>query len=39
MENPASARGFGRLPAKPDPKSFIRKGGYKYPENIFIYHD
>ncbi|GMF26911.1 unnamed protein product [Phytophthora lilii] len=26
MEKPASARGFGRLPAKPDPKSFIRKG-------------
>lgn len=26
IEKPASARGFGRLPAKPDPKSFIRKG-------------
>ncbi|OWZ15951.1 hypothetical protein PHMEG_00010326 [Phytophthora megakarya] len=26
MEKPASARGFGRLPAKPDPKSFTRKG-------------
>ncbi|GMG17018.1 unnamed protein product [Phytophthora fragariaefolia] len=26
MEKPTSARGFGRLPAKPDPKSFIRKG-------------
>ncbi|KAK1942027.1 hypothetical protein P3T76_006349 [Phytophthora citrophthora] len=26
MDKPASARGFGRLPAKPDPKSFIRKG-------------
>ncbi|KAG2502548.1 hypothetical protein JM16_009521 [Phytophthora kernoviae] len=25
-EKPASARGFGRLPAKPDPKGFIRKG-------------
>ncbi|KAF1784926.1 Enkurin domain [Phytophthora cactorum] len=26
IEKPASARGFGRLPAKPDPKSFTRKG-------------
>ncbi|KAF4031081.1 Calmodulin-binding [Phytophthora infestans] len=26
IEKPASARGFGRLPAKPDPKTFTRKG-------------
>jgi hypothetical protein len=25
-EKPASARGFGRLPAKPDPNAFVRKG-------------
>ncbi|KAL8000459.1 putative enkurin [Plasmopara halstedii] len=26
MDKPASARGFGRLQSKPDPKAFIRKG-------------
>uniref|UniRef100_K3W8L4 Enkurin domain-containing protein n=1 Tax=Globisporangium ultimum (strain ATCC 200006 / CBS 805.95 / DAOM BR144) TaxID=431595 RepID=K3W8L4_GLOUD len=26
MEKPGSAKGFGRVPAKPDPKEFIKKG-------------
>lgn len=26
IDKPTSARGFGRLPVKPDPKAFIRKG-------------